>query len=76
MDISTLKARFYKTYYCTQTIRLIVLPSNPAVCPIPRIWEYEYTISTLPYLSVRIIQPFSQCLSLSTLLKHALQEGW
>lgn len=28
------------------------------------IQEYKYTLSTLPYLSIRIIQPFSQCLSL------------
>lgn len=35
-------------------------------------------ISTLSYLStvLRIIQAFSQCLSPSTLLKHALQGGW
>lgn len=38
--------------------------------------EYKYTFSTRPYLSIRIIQPFSQCLSPSTLLKHALQGGW
>lgn len=40
------------------------------------IQEYKCISSVFSYLSLRIILPFFQCLSLSTLLKHALQGGW
>lgn len=38
--------------------------------------KYIHFHTFLSMECIRIIQAFSQCLSLSTLLKHALQEGW
>lgn len=40
------------------------------------VYKYIYFRTFLSIYCIRIIQAFSQCLSLSTLLKHALQEGW